>query len=368
MKKFNFIKAVLISSVVIFSSCGTDNDVVECSVSSPDNYVFSHDGTNTVSFGGQTARLKMVGEILDKLEDETATDVALLNEMFANGTGFADATLDASGKQVRSKTAGYQTATVKANVQAMFDSWLVDYTSNVAPAMAAGTQAAPGVPGWVDNRELNAKGQELDQFFAKGLIGALCLDQVANGYLSEAKIGDGVDNVTRDPYTDMEHHWDEGYGYIYGIQGAEGITSEEISGDNLLGKYLTKYEDHRATVYNAFIEGRQAIVENCSEVRDEQAQIIKETLSKVVAIRAAYYLEDAALQTDLSAAYFHSLSEGYGFIMSLQFTVDANGNPYYTHDEVNIMLDQLNAGNGFWDRTDAELNQMAADIKAVCGL
>ena len=166
----------------------------------------------------------------------------------------------------------------------------------------------------------------------------------------------------------MEHHWDEGYGYIYGIQGADGVTSEEISGDNLLGKYLTKYEDHRATVYNAFIEGRQAIVENCSEVRDEQAQIIKETLSKVVAIRAAYYLEDAALQTDLSAAYFHSLSEGYGFIMSLQFTVDADGNPYYTHDEVNIMLDQLNSGDGFWDRTDAELNQMAADIKAVCGL
>ena len=62
------------------------------------------------------------------------------------------------------------------------------------------------------------------------------------------------------------------------------------------------------------------------------AQIIKETLSKVVAIRAAYYLEDAALQTDLSASYFHSLSEGYGFIMSLQFTVDANGNPYYTHE------------------------------------
>ena len=45
---------------MIFSLCGTVNDVVECSVSSPDNYVFSHEGTNTVSFGGQTTRLKMV--------------------------------------------------------------------------------------------------------------------------------------------------------------------------------------------------------------------------------------------------------------------------------------------------------------------
>ena len=103
----------------------------------------------------------------------------------------------------------------------MFDSWLVDYTSNVDKYY--------GVPGWVDNRELNAKGQEL---VLHGSYRALCLDR---RYFT---IGDGVDNVTRDPYTDMEHHWDEGYGYIYGI--VDGVTSEEISGDNLLGKYLTK--------------------------------------------------------------------------------------------------------------------------------
>ena len=85
MKNEKIIKAALLSTVVIFSSCGTDNDIVECSVSSPENYVFSHDGTNTVSFGGQTIRLKMVDEILEKLEDETTTDVAILNEMFVMG-------------------------------------------------------------------------------------------------------------------------------------------------------------------------------------------------------------------------------------------------------------------------------------------
>ena len=56
------------------------------------------------------------------------------------------------------------------------------------------------------------------------------------------------------------------------------------------------------------------IVENCSEVRHERNQIIKETLSKVVA-EQLYYLEEYKLIFD-----FHSLSEGYGFIMSLQFT------------------------------------------------
>ena len=36
--------------------------------------------------------------------------------------------------------------------------------------------------------------------------------------------------------------------------------------------------------------------------------------------------------------------------MSLQFTVDADES-ILSHDEVNIMLDQL-IGDGFWDRTD----------------
>jgi hypothetical protein len=56
--------------------------------------------------------------------------------------------------------------------------------------------------------------------------------------------------------------------------------------------------------------------------------------------------------------------EGYGFIFSLQFTYDASGNPYFSHAEVEAMLDELEAGNGFWDRTDAELEEMAGDIAA----
>ena len=218
------------------------------------------------------------------------------------------------------------------------------------------------------NRELNAKGFEYDQFVAKSLIGGLCLDQVVNGYLSASKIGDAVDNITRDASVDdnstaMEHHWDEGFGYIYGVD--SDITTDEIDTDGLLGKYLNKYEDHRATVYNAFKLGRQAIVDNCSLVRDAQAQIIKETLSKVVALRAESYLREAAGADALSPDYFHALSEGYGFILSLQFTYTADGMPYFTNSEVNTMLTSLEAGNGFWDRTPAELITMADQINAV---
>ena len=70
----------------------------------------------------------------------------------------------------------------------------------------------------------------------------------------------------------------------------------------------------------------------------------------------------------MSADYFHALSEGYGFILSLQFTHDANGMPYFSHAEIEGMLTDLEAGNGFWDRTDAELDAMAEIIETAAGL
>jgi hypothetical protein len=228
--------------------------------------------------------------------------------------------------------------------------------------------ASSGSAGMVGNRELNAKGMEYDQIVAKSLIGALCLDQVVNGYLSEAKMGDAIDNIDRtEGHTSMEHHWDEGFGYVYGKFGPDNIAGD-LETDGLLGKYLNKYEDYSTIVFEAFKRGRQAISQNCSETRDEQAQIIKETLSIVVASRAESYLRDAAEADDLSADYFHALSEGYGFILSLQFTYTADGTPYFSNAEVNTMLATLEAGNGFWDRTDAELIQMADAINEVSGL
>ena len=377
MKTKNYLFLLGTSVLLGFSACDTDDDVVPpCTVTAPADYTFEVDSSSTVAFGGQTARLSMVEEILTILNGGTA-DLATLNEMYADGTGFAGAGLDASNKQLRSKTAGYQTAVVKAYVQGQFDDMLADYVNNVIPNL--NNQAAPGVAGMVGNRELNTKGMEVDQLFAKGLIGAVTLDQVVNGYLSDAKLGN-ADNVTRDVNVDanstaMEHYWDEGFGYIYGLEADilnpnydEAIIDPGTSAGSLINKYLGRYETWRNEVYSSFVNGRQAIVENCAVVRDDEAGDIMVALSNVVMQKAEDYLRDAADDVDFSADYFHALSEGYGFILSLQFTCDADGNPYFTHSEVNQMLEALEAGNGFWDRTDVQLRQMADDINAVSGL
>ena len=337
-------------------------------VETPIEFTYLINGSTTVSYGGQTARLNMASEMMNALADPTTTTDALMGMFENSGSYFSDATLNSSTKQIKSKTASYSSSTTQMAIHTSFNTWFTDYATNVAPIVGTTTMASSGSAGMVGNRELNAKGMEYDQIVAKSLIGALCLDQVVNGYLSESKIGDAVDNSDRtDGHTSMEHHWDEGFGYVYGKFGPDNIAGD-LATDGLLGKYLNKYDNYSAIVFEAFKRGRQAITQNCSETRDEQAQIIKETLSIVVATRAESYLREAAEVDDLSADYFHALSEAYGFILSLQFTYTADGTPYFSNTEVNTMLASLEVGNGFWDRTDAELIQMADAINAVSEL
>ena len=239
------------------------------------------------------------------------------------------------------------------------------------------------------NLKANAKGFEMNQIFSKGLIGAFNLDQIIGegGYLSNSKLDPvqadndaGVygyagtdDNVAEElNVTKMEHFWDEGFGYLYG---QDNQFAPETGKGSLLNYYLKKVESDipgiSEKIYDAFILGRAAIVSKNYTLRDEQAKIIKVELSKVVGNKAEYYLSSAADKVtsgDTNASYLHALSEAYGLIFSLQFTQDTSGNPYMSYDEVNAMLAELEAGNGFWDRTEAELDTMAATVKAATGL
>ena len=136
-------------------------------------------------------------------------------------------------------------------------------------------------------------------------------------------------------------------------------------------EHVEMFSNHGTDVYNAFKLGRAAIVAGDYDLRDIQAGIIKERLDDVVGYKASDYLREraSALSSGHYPDAFHDLSEGYGFILGLQFTKNSSGNPYMTNEEVNSMLDRLSAGDGgFWERTVEELNTMADEISQATGL
>ena len=124
-------------------------------------------------------------------------------------------------------------------------------------------------------------------------------------------------------------------------------------------------------IYEAFSIGRAAIVAKDYAERDRQAAIVSSELSKVIAYKAQSYLRDTAedIQQGDWANALHAASEGYGFILGMQFTKTAEGSAYMDNSEVNEMLADLIAGDGgLWSRTPAELLAMADEIQEISGL
>lgn len=371
-------------------SCSNDDSDVcgECVTEVPSSYEFTRNDVSTVSYSGQTTRILMAEEVLAALKDNTATFEQLSNMVAheQDGQDFSNADLNSSDKSIYSKiaaSADYFAAntTLSNEIRADFESWILGQVEEVFPVWNQPAEA--GVAGYIQQagggatRYVNAKGLEYNQAFAKGLLGALMTDQMLNNYLSPAvldeatNIDDNDNGVTESgkSYTSMEHKWDEAFGYLYGKEAD--ATMPMLDVDPFLSEYLDRVEADEDfagiadTVYRAFITGRFAIVEKDYALRDAMAEIIRESISKVIAVRAVYYLnagKTALAQNDMALA-FHALSEAYGFIYSLQFTRQpGTASPYLTHEEVTAYLDTLMAGEGFWEVTPATLDQIAEGI------
>ena len=376
----NLNKILVLFLGVIFIACDETTDPVSITVTPPATYAFERDGTTTVSYGGQSSRLEMAGELSVWLNTPTKTKTELVN-MFDNGAGFGNPGLAASGKKLGNKTASSSQAS--STVKPQFDALIDDVTSNVFPNIA--NDASDGTPGTYTDPDggrtviINGKGHEINQLFTKGLMGALVCDQIIWGYLTAGKLDAGTNKTDNDAgkvvegknYTQMEHYWDEGFGYLYGLD--TDISNSSIEGqDVLVSKYLKKVDGSSLPgiaqeLYDAFKHGRAAIVAGAYDVRDEQAEIVKTKLSHIIGRKAADYLRSGAgkINDGKWADAHHALSEGWGFILSLQFTKNpTSGAPYYSNSEVNDMLTQI---DNFWTVTPANLESIAAGIESKFG-
>lgn len=380
-------------AAALMTSCSNDDDNNSNQIETPATYVFTRDGSSTVSFGGQTTRITMAGELVSalKVNTNTAEQLQAMFEHVEGNDDFSEADLNASNKNVRSKVAASKdyfsaNTTVSNAIKADFDSWIAEQANTVFVnwdlAATAGSAGQIQQLGGGSIRYVNGKGLELNQAVAKGLIGGLMADQMLNNYLSTSVLDEGSNIVNNNDdvveagksYTTMEHKWDEGYGYLYGAEENPAIPT--LQADSFLNSYLRQVDADSDfagiadAIYEAFKLGRAAIVAKEYDVRDAQVQIIRENISKVIAVRAVHYLQagKASLAGNDNAKAFHELSEGFGFIYSLQFTRKPNTDvPYFTNTEVNAFVEDLMAGNGFWDVEAGTLDAISAEIAAEFG-
>lgn len=397
------IAIALLVNIGLFTSCGSDDDATTTTtaeVEAPATYAFSRDGASSVSFSGQLTRIKMAEELFDALKTGTETEADLLSmyDHAEDDQDFSETELNESDKQLKSKTA-FSTDFFSTNIadvseiRAKYDELITEQATNYATWDTAATATVAGYMDETDGtrRYFNENGVESNQFFAKALIGGLNVDQILNNYLSVNVLDTGInvennnDGVleTGKNYTTMEHKWDEAYGYLFANEPDPTTFTTDIVGQ-LLNNYLKKVNDDEdfagltQEVYDAFKLGRAAIVAKNYTVRNAQANIIRQLISKVVAVRAVYYLQQGKvkLASDKADA-FHDLSEGLGFVYSLMYTresAEVEGS-YFTFDEVDgYITDIAETDNGFWqeeeafaDLLDEVSNEIAAKFDFTVG-
>lgn len=364
MKK---ILIALTATTIMMASCKKEDpeektNPTPSGITLPSTYNFDN-----VDYSGQTARLDMLAEMTVELKKSNTglqVDSSLLRKMYSNtGNPFSDASLNSSGKQLKNKT--------YSNVGA-FNSQYFEYLIKRQGDISqhAGNTWSPGNAGVATSGSkayfFDENGVEYTQLIEKGLMGAIFYYNIAEVYTRPGKIGASVDNSTVTPGkgTDMEHHWDEAFGYF-------GAPIDFSAANTANSRYHAKYAlkgdaaglGTIGKVMNQYIKGRYGISNKNYDMRDEAAIDLRKEYELVLVSTAIHYLNSGKANFADDALRNHALSEAYAFIFSLA----------YNSDKL-ISTTDLNTVKGFFETTAGPttvpslLNITIADINAAIDL
>ncbi|NRA13307.1 MAG: DUF4856 domain-containing protein [Crocinitomicaceae bacterium] len=326
----------------------------------PSTFSFTDEsGNSTVSFSGQTERLDQLSEMVTLMKTGNATtlDAQILKDMFANTNGDGNGNFTfTSTKQLKNKCFTID--------QPLFETFM----DNLAAASVDNaTTATDGQAGTLISGAstylFDANGVEQVQVIEKGLMGAVFLNQALNTYFGAGKMDvdntTAVDAVAGKYYTEMEHHWDEAFGYF-------GVSTDfpTTVPDRFWGKYCNSQDGSincNADMMDQFLEGRAALSADILEHRDVAIDAIRTEWEDISAYQAMTYLDGAVGYFGADDAKFlHVLSEAYAFAWNLRYApVETRRMDTTEHAALMAMFN-----TNFWSMTVADINAIKSAIDA----
>lgn len=356
--------------LLLATSCDDDSPAPDLHV--PATYVFERDGQSTVSYSGQIERLDHLAAmkaLMVTADAGSAIDGEDLLDMFRNTGGNGNGQFGfTSTKKISDKTAEGERLILEG---------LMDDMGTASLAGANGDIATSGAPGLLERSNgskilVDADGHEFTQRIEKGIMGATFYYQIASVYLTDARVGDGVNNtdlVDGENYTAMEHHWDEAFGYLgVPVDFRSNWPAERNSECRFLGNYIRGRDALLGSsdiLMEAFRTGRAAIVAGAYDVRDEQRDIIYTELERVIAGTAIHYINEALASTGETGDFHHVMSEAYTFIRALQFSPRAT----LSNTELTGLLEAISdADHNFWNATQSGLQNARDALATAFGL
>ena len=305
-------------SLLAYTGCeDSDDDSAVAELEVPATFTFQSrfDDLSSVSYSGQVVRNLLINDIKTQMgTDAGSKNPATLLSMMANDDA-SRAILSASGKStVQTKYHDISTSHLNDRLDAVSSITIPGYDTD-AKTLVVGMLNEAAASG-----KTRASGIRLDQMVQKTMWGAISYWQATSKYMTKIPNDDNSVAVTGKNYTEMEHHWDESFGYFgaaldYNTAYDDGTRKSGPSVDsNADGKLDFKKEvnmgwavtaakrdlcsscgnyDYTKTIVDAYLNGRTLIV-NQAPLADilVQRDIIMETWEKVVAAVTQHYIND----------------------------------------------------------------------------
>ncbi len=330
---------------------GCDKDINDYKV--PTTYDFGN-----VSYSGQTQRLDMVAEMAEYMEtgrvSGTVIDAQRLKAMFSNqGSPFTFT----STKQLKDKCFLAE--------QSSLEAWM-DSLGAASTSVVAASQGQAGIATSLDGSErflLSAKGFDYTEMIEKGLMGAVFYYQATAIYLSDAKIGDDVDNETIEAGegTDMQHHWDEAFGYLGVPKNFPTNTAEARFWGKVVNERNALLSCNKPLM-DAFLHGRAAIDNDDYDAKNILAATIRANWEVVVAATGIHELNEARTHLADDALRNHEVSEAIAYIRALKFNPDKK----ITDAQLQSLLDSF--GTDLYTITLPTIDAARATLSSIYGL
>lgn len=381
--KFNSrkITAVLMGTAMVFVvGCSKEEDTPQPttptgstgpSYTVPTTYTFTDGSLNsTVDFSGQQQRLEMLSEMVTYMKTANTVgnfvSATQLKDMYANNAyTWVDAPslgMTGSSKQLKNKTAEGDIGT-----QAMFENYIdsIDVISNLNYSNSTETYGQGGV--WTNGTKSylqSGVGYEYGQLIEKGLMCAVFMNQMTINYLGTVGDDDNVTIIASKTYTEMQHHWDEAYGYF-----TSSVDYPTTGTDRFWGKYADGRESILGSATKlsyAFRKGRAAIDNKDYTARDAQITVIRNEIEKVAAGTAIHYLNGAKANITNPTVKNHELSEAIAFIDGLRYGYNSVNGVSITSAEIDTVLGYI--GTDFNNVTISNINMAIDMIASKTGL
>ena len=340
INKLQWLTVLLTISILFISGCGTDEDddtnvqTGEGKIQVPQAYVFDsrfQEGESSVSYSGQVVRnllLQDLKAVTDSVGKDGAKAASVedmlqlyeyddaLNLKTITTTGSVPALESqysslSTGKNLVGKISDAPVIGYNRSADDLVREWFKGISNNSQDSDKLGTAMAYTTEDGVD----------MSQMINKVLIGAVPYYQATGVYLNSLLERDNSEaRDGSDPYTAMEHAWDEAFGYFGAARDYSRYTDDQLAGsvDDFtfdsngdgtidfkseynfgLSRNAAKRDkggtgvDFTTEIFNAFLAGRTAITNqgSVSEISAHR-QAAANGMEKVIAATVVHYIND----------------------------------------------------------------------------